>query len=112
VYYDSPDRRGTLDDLEHVERLHFQALYMLTVTDKLDIVFSAAVGVQPQAGCCHSPQITEVGPRTRRQHDGVAVHGDGQRDRFNVGADMTYRFANNFGSGPSCATPRDGELDA
>ena len=103
VYYDQPRTvEATLDDLEHVEDgYHFQALYMLTVTDKLDVVFSGGPSVfNLKQGVVTSPQITEVGPPYSTVNMTVSQSTvTGSEIGFNVGADMTYRFANNFGVG-------------
>ena len=85
MYYDQPRTvTATLDDLEHVEDgYHFQALYMLPITDKLDIVFSGGPSVfKLKQGVVTSPQITEVGPPYSTVNMTVSQSTvDGQRDR-------------------------------
>ena len=103
VYYDQPRTvTATLDDLEHVEDgYHFQALYMLPITDKLDIVFSGGPSVfKLKQGVVTSPQITEVGPPYSSVNMTVSQSSvTGNEIGFNVGADVTYRLANNLGVG-------------
>ena len=101
IYYDQPrTATATVDDLEHVEDgFHFQALWMFPITDKLDIVFSGGPSVfNLKQGGVTSPQITEVGPPYSTVNMTVLqTTTTGSQVGFNIGADMTYRFANNFG---------------
>jgi hypothetical protein len=103
VYYDQPRTvTATLNDLEHVEEgYHFQALWMLPITDRLDIVFSGGPSVfSLKQGIVTSPQITEVGPPYTTVNMTVSqTTTKGSQIGFNVGADLTYRFANNVGIG-------------
>jgi hypothetical protein len=103
VYYDQPRTvTSTLDDLEHVEDgYHFQALYMLPMTDKLDIVFSGGPSLfNLKQGVVTSPQITEVGPPYSSVNMTVSQTTiTGSEIGFNVGADVTFRVANNVGIG-------------
>jgi hypothetical protein len=103
VYYDQPRTvTATLNDLEHVEEgYHFQALWMLPITDRLDIVFSGGPSVfSLKQGIVTSPQITEVGPPYTTVNMTVSqTTTKGSQIGFNVGADLTYRFANNVGVG-------------
>jgi len=103
VYYDQPRTvTATVNDLEHVEDgYHFQALWMLPITDRLDIVFSGGPSVfNLKQGVVMSPQITEVGPPYSTVNMTVSqTTTSGSQIGFNIGADMTYRFANNVGIG-------------
>jgi hypothetical protein len=103
IYYDQPRTvTATVNDLEHVEEgYHFQALWMLPITDKLDIVFSGGPSIfNLKQGAVTSPQITEVGPPYTTVNMTVSqATTTGSQIGFNIGADMTYRFANNFGIG-------------
>ncbi len=103
IYYDQPrTATATLSDLEHLEDgYHFQALWMLPITDRLDIVISGGPSLfNLKQGVVTSPQITEVGPPYSSVNMTVAqTTATGSEIGFNVGADMTFRFANNFGVG-------------
>jgi hypothetical protein len=103
IYYDSPrTATATVDDLEHVELgYHFQALWMLPITDKLDVVLSGGPSVfNLEQGVVKSPQITEIGPPYSSVNMTVSqTTTTGSQVGFNIGADMTYRFANNVGVG-------------
>ena len=103
LFYDQPRTvAATLDDLEHVEDgYHFQALYMLPITDKFDILFSGGPSLfKLKQGVVTSPQITEIGPPYSSVNMTVSQSTvTGSEIGFNIGADMTYRFANNLGVG-------------
>jgi hypothetical protein len=103
VYYEQPRTvTSTLDDLDHIEDgYHFQALYMLPITDKLDIVFSGGPSLfNLKQGVVTSPQITEVGPPYSTVNMTVSqTSTTGSEIGFNVGADVTFRIANNLGIG-------------
>jgi hypothetical protein len=103
IYYDQPrTATATLSDLEHLEDgYHFQALWMVPITDKLDIVISGGPSLfNLKQGIVMSPQITEVGPPYSTVNMTVSQNTTtGSQIGFNIGADMTYRFANNFGIG-------------
>jgi hypothetical protein len=103
VYYDQPrTATATANDLEHVESgYHFQALWMLPITDKFDIVISGGPSLfSLKQGAVTSPQITEVGsPYSSVNMTVSQTTTTGNQIGFNVGADMTFRFANNVGVG-------------
>ena len=103
VYYDQPRTvTATVDDLEHVEDgYHFQAVWMLPVTDKFAIVFSGGPSVfNLKQGIVTSPQITEGAPPYSTVNMTVSqATTTGSQVGFNIGADLTYRFANNVGIG-------------
>jgi hypothetical protein len=103
IYYDQPrTATATLSDLEHLEDgYHFQALWMLPITDRLDIVISGGPSLfNLKQGIVMSPQITEVGPPYSSVNMTVAqTTTTASEIGFNVGADMTFRFANNVGVG-------------
>jgi hypothetical protein len=93
---------STLAELEHIEKsLHFQAIWMLPVTDKFDVVLSGGpTWFHLSQGVVTTPMIWEVGPpyTTVNMTTSMVTVSDSQIG-FNVGADLTYRFANNFGVG-------------
>jgi hypothetical protein len=103
VYYDQPrTASATVNDLEHVENgYHFQALWMLPVTDKFDIVISGGPSLfSLTQGAVTSPQITEVGsPYSSVNMTVSQTTTTGNQIGFNLGADLTFRFANNVGVG-------------
>jgi hypothetical protein len=103
IYYDQPrTATASISDLEHVEDgYHFQALWMLPITDKLDILLSGGPSMfSLKQGIVTSPQITEVGPPYTSVNMTVSqTSATGSQIGFNVGADLTYRFANNVGIG-------------
>lgn len=103
VYYNQPrTATATLEELEHVENgYHFQALWMLPITDKLDVVVSGGPSwFGLTQGIVATPQITEVGPPYTTVNMTVSqTTTTGGQIGFNVGADMTFRFANNVGVG-------------
>jgi hypothetical protein len=103
IYYDQPRKAtSTATGLEHVEQgYHFQAIWMLPITDKFDVVFSGGPTLfQLSQGVVTTPKIEEVGPpyTTVKMTTSTVTVSDSQIG-FNVGADLTYRFANNFGVG-------------
>ena len=103
LVYDQPrTANSTATGLKHVEQgYHFQAVWMLPVTDKFDVVFSAGPTLfQLEQDVVASPQISEVGPpyTTVNMTTSTVTVSDSQIG-FNVGADLTYRFANNVGVG-------------
>ena len=103
VYYDQPrTATATVNDLEHVEDgYHFQALWMLPVTDKFDIVISGGPSLfRLTQGAVTAPQITEVGsPYSSVNMTVSQTSTTGSQIGFNLGADLTFRFANNVGVG-------------
>jgi opacity protein-like surface antigen len=103
LYYDQPrTATAAVDDLEHVENgYHFQALWMLPIADTVDIILSGGPTIfSLRQGVVTSPQITEIGPPYTNVNVTVSqTIATGSRIGFNVGADLTYRFANNIGIG-------------
>jgi len=103
IYYDQPrTATATVDDLDHVEDgYHFQAVWMLPITDKVDIIFSGGPSVfNLKQGIVTSPQITEGAPPYSTVNMTVSqATTTGSQVGFNIGADLTYRFANNVGIG-------------
>jgi hypothetical protein len=103
IFYDQPrTATSTLKDLDHVENgYHFQVLWMLPITDKFDVMVSAGPSwFSLTQGVVTSPQITEVGPPYTTVNMTVSQSSATESAiGFNVGADLTYRFANNFGVG-------------
>jgi hypothetical protein len=103
IYFDQPrTATATLSDLDHVENgYHFQVLWMLPITDKVDIMLSGGpTWFSLTQGIVMSPQITEVGPPYTTVN--MTVSQSSATDSaigYNLGADLTYRFANNFGVG-------------
>jgi len=93
---------STLTELEHIEKgFHMQAIWMLPVSDKLDVVLSGGpTFFQLSQGVVTTPKISEVGPpyTTVNMTVSMLTVSDSQIG-FNVGADLTYRFANNVGVG-------------
>jgi len=67
IFYDAPRKvTASVDDLDHVENgYHFQALWMLPITDRWTSCCRRASWFSLTKGIVTSPQITEVGPRTR-----------------------------------------------
>jgi len=59
---------------------------MLPITDKVDIIFSAARRCSTQAGIVTSPQSQRRPSVLDRQHDRVAGHDHGSQVGFNIGA--------------------------
>jgi hypothetical protein len=103
LVYDQPrTANSTATGLEHVEQgYHFQAIWMLPITDKFDVVFSAGPTLfQLSQGVVSTPKVSEVGPPyTAVNMTTSTVTVSDSQIGFNVGADLTYRFANNFGVG-------------
>jgi hypothetical protein len=103
VYYDQPrTATASLNALDHTENgYHFQALWMLPISDTVDIVLSGGPSwYSLTQGVVTSPQITEVGPPYSSVNMTVSQTATtGSEIGFNVGADLTFRFANNFGVG-------------
>jgi len=103
LYYDQPRMvAATVDDLDHVENgYHIQALWMLPLTDRVDILLSGGPSwFSLTKGIVTSPQITEVGPPYTTVNMTVSTATTtGSQIGFNVGADLTVRVANNLGIG-------------
>jgi hypothetical protein len=103
IYYDQPRKvASTATGLEHVEEgFHVQAIWMLPITDKFDVVFSGGPTLfQLSQGVVTTPKFSEVGPPyTAVNMTTSTVTVSDSQIGFNVGADLTYRFANNFGVG-------------
>jgi hypothetical protein len=103
IYYDQPrTATSTATGLEHVEEgFHFQAVWMLPLTERLDVAFSVGPSLfKLSQGVITAPKIEEVGPpyTAVTMTTSTATVSDSQIG-FNIGADLTYRFANNFGIG-------------
>jgi len=103
IVYDQPrTANSTATGLKHVEQgYHFQAVWMLPITDKFDVVFSGGPTLfQLEQDLVTSPQISEVGPPYSAVNLTMStVTMSDSQIGFNVGADLTYRFANNVGVG-------------
>lgn len=103
IFYDQPRKAtATADDLDHVENgYHFQALWMLPITDRVDILLSGGPSwFSLTKGILGSPQITEVGPPYTNVNMTVSQTSvTGGKIGYNVGADLTIRVANNLGLG-------------
>jgi opacity protein-like surface antigen len=103
IYFDQPRTvNSVVTGLEHVEQgFHVQATWMLAITNKFDVVFSGGPTLfQLSQGVVTTPKISEVGPpyTTVNMTTSMVTVSDSQVG-FNVGADLTYRFANNVGVG-------------
>jgi len=103
LVYDQPrTATSALTGAEHVEKsFHFQAIWMLPVSDKLDVVVSGGPTLfQLTQGTVTTPTFAEVGPPYNTVNlKASMVIATGSQIGFNVGADLTYRFANNVGVG-------------
>jgi hypothetical protein len=104
LVYDQPRSvSSTLTGLQHVEEgFHFQAIWLLPITDKFDVVFSGGPTLfQLSQDVVTTPVAwSEVGPPyTTVNMTASPVTASGSQIGFNVGADLTYRFANNVGVG-------------
>jgi len=103
IFYDAPRKvTASVDDLDHVENgYHFQALWMLPITDRVDLMLSGGPSwFSLTKGIVTSPQITEVGPPYTTVNMTVTqTTTTGSQIGFNVGADLTIRIANNLGVG-------------
>jgi hypothetical protein len=103
IYYDQPRVvTSTATGLEHVEDgYHFQAIWMLPITDKFDVVFSGGPTLfNLKQGIVTSPKITEVGPPYSTVNmTATQATMTASQIGFNIGADLTYRFANSIGVG-------------
>jgi opacity protein-like surface antigen len=104
LVYDQPRKASsTLTGIEHVEEgFHFQAIWMLPITDKFDVVFSGGPTLfKLSQGVVATPVAwSEVGPPYTTVNVAVSkVTVSDSQVGFNVGADLTYRFANNVGVG-------------
>lgn len=103
IYYDQPrTATASLNALDHTENAyHFQALWMLPLSDKIDVMVSGGpTWFSLTQGIVSSPQITEVGPPYTTVNMTVSQStATAGKMGFNVGADLTFRFANNFGVG-------------
>jgi hypothetical protein len=93
---------ASVADLAHVEQaFHFQAVWMLPITDKFGVTFSAGPTVfKLKQGSVLETKWAEVGS----PYTSVTVtptYGDTTASRigFNVGADVWYRFVNHLGVG-------------
>jgi hypothetical protein len=103
IVYDQPRTANTaVTGLEHVEQgFHFQAIWLLPITDKFDVMFSGGPTLfQLSQGVVSTPQVSEVGPPyTAVNLTTSTAVATGSTVGFNVGADLSYRFANNLGVG-------------
>lgn len=103
VVYDQPrTATASLNDLDHTENAyHFQALWMLPISDTVDVMISGGpTWFSLTQGVVTTPQITEVGPPYTTVNMTVSQSTlTASKMGFNVGADLTFRFANNFGVG-------------
>lgn len=103
IYYDQPrTATASLNNLDHTENAyHFQALWMLPISDKVDVMISGGPSwFSLTQGIVAAPQITEVGPPYSAVNMTVSQSTlTASKMGFNVGADLTFRFANNFGVG-------------
>jgi hypothetical protein len=103
LYYDQPRMAASkATALEHVEDgYHFQVVWMLPFTDRFGVLFSGGPTLfKLKQGVMTSPKITEVGPpyTTVNMTATESTLTDSQIG-FNVGVDLTYRFANSVGIG-------------
>ena len=103
IYYDKPRAvNAQVDDLDHIEDgYHFQLVWMLPVTDRFDVVFSGGPSVfNLKQGVLTEYSYSEVGsPWTTVNLTASQTTATGSQLGFNVGADLTFRFANNVGVG-------------
>jgi hypothetical protein len=102
VYDQFRTTTSTTTGLEHVEQsFHFQALWLLPITDKLQVMFSAGPTLfQLTQGTVTTPSVTEVGPPYTTVNVTTATASTtGSHVGVNVGADLTYRLTNMFGVG-------------
>jgi len=103
LIYDSfRSATASVSDLEHVEQaFHFHAIWMLPITDKFGVTFSAGPTVfRLKQGSVLSTTWAEVGsPYTSVTVTPTWGETTGSRVGFNVGADVWYRFVNHLGIG-------------
>jgi hypothetical protein len=103
VYGQLRTASASLDGLEHVEQgFHFQAIFMLPLTETFDVVFSGGPTLfSLSQGTVATPVAwSEVGPPyTTVNLAPSAVTRSESQIGFNVGADFTYRFTKNLGAG-------------
>ena len=103
IFYDQPrTATASFTGLDHTENAyHFQALWMLPISDTVDVMLSGGpTWFSLTQGVVGSPQITEVGPPYTTVNMSVSQTTlTASKMGFNVGADLTFRFANNFGVG-------------
>ena len=103
IYYDQlRTATASLDGLGHTENgYHFHVLWMLPVSDRVDFVLSGGPSwYSLTQGVVGPPHITEVGPPYTSVNVTVSEStATGGEFGFNVGVDLTFRFANNFGIG-------------
>jgi hypothetical protein len=103
LLYEQPrTATATVDALEHLEQgFHFQVLWLLPISDKLDVTFSAGPSMfRLNQGSVSTPTITEVGPPyTSVNMTTKTVTTTGSRIGFNIGADLAYHITNTLGVG-------------
>ena len=102
VYDSFRSATATVASLDHVEQAyHFQLIWLLPITDRLDVTFSGGpTAFRLKQGTVLTPTVAEVGaPYTSVNLTTTAADTTGSRMGFNVGADLSYRFANHLGVG-------------
>lgn len=103
LVYDQPrTATASIPDLTHVEQAyHFQAIWMLPITDTLDVMFSGGPSVfRLEQGTVLTPTVAEVGPPYAAVNLTTATAiTTGSRLGFNVGADVSFRFTKMIGVG-------------
>jgi opacity protein-like surface antigen len=103
LVYDQPRKATTTaGGLEHVEQgYHIQALWMLPLSDRLDVILSGGPTVYMlKQGTVLTPTITEVGPPyTSVNMTTNVANTTATRVGFNAGADLTIRLTNSIGVG-------------
>jgi len=103
LVYDQPrTATSSIPDLTHVEQgYHFNAIWMLPISDKLDVMFSAGPTVfQLEQGTVLIPTVKEVGPPyTAVTLETSTAVTTGTRVGFNVGADLSFRLTGMLGVG-------------
>ena len=103
LVYDAPrSASAKVEDLKHTEQaFHFQLVWLLPITDRVDVAFSGGpTAFKLTQGTVLTPTVAEAGPPyTSVSLTTTAAETTANRIGFNVGADLTYRFANNLGIG-------------
>jgi len=103
LFYDAPrSAKAKVDGLTHTEQaVHFHLVWLLPITDKVDLAVSGGpTAFKLTQGTVLAPTVSEVGaPYTSVMLTTTAAETTANRIGFNVGADLTYRFANNVGIG-------------
>lgn len=102
VYDTLRSATATVSTLDHVEQAyHFQLIWLLPITDRLDVTFSGGpTAFRLKQGTVLTPTVAEVGaPYTSVNLTTTAADTTGSRMGFNIGADLSYRFASHLGVG-------------